>query len=174
MKRINLYKAGALLLLLLSYGYNRKVTANHLHGFKVTPLQQTPFPDFLYPDTLGNKISLDHIKGKKATLVVFWASWCAPCRKEIPGLKAFYKDYKSKGVSIVSISVDQNINAWKKAVREEKMPWPNLANLPADGQLIMTKFNIKAVPTMFLLDTDGTILLTDPTLDEVLAKVKMR
>lgn len=132
----------------------------------------SPFPVFNYPDTSGNKISLNTVKGKKATLIVFWASWCSPCRKEIPALKAFYSQSKDKGISIVSISVDQNINAWKKAVKEEKMPWTNIANLPSDDQQIMDFFGIKSVPTMFLLDKDNQILLSDPTFEQVLAKIK--
>jgi thiol-disulfide isomerase/thioredoxin len=135
-------------------------------------LSGSPFPVFSYPDTLGNKISLNTIKGKKATLVVFWASWCAPCRKEIPAFKTFYGQYKNKGLAIVSISVDQNINAWKKAVREEKMPWTNVANLPEKDQPTMDTFGIKAVPTMFLLDKDNQILLADPTFEQVQAMVK--
>lgn len=130
------------------------------------------FPAFNYPDTSGKKISLNEVKGKKATLIVFWASWCSPCRKEIPALKTFYGQYKDKGISIVSVSVDQNITAWKKAVKEEKMPWSNIANLPSDGQEIMEFFGIKSVPTMFLLDGNNQILLSDPTFEQVLAKVK--
>lgn len=173
MKFINLYKAGALLLLLSFSGYTRDVIAGQPpHRINVNSRWDTPFPDFTYPDTLGRKISLNSIKGKKVTLVVFWASWCAPCRKEIPALKDLYRDYKDKGLSIVSISVDQNINAWKKAVREEKMPWTNVADFPSEEHLIMTKFNINAVPALFLLDKDGQILLTDPNLKEVLATVK--
>lgn len=130
------------------------------------------FPAFNYPDTSGKKISLNNVKGKKATLIIFWASWCSPCRKEIPALKTFYSQYKDKGIAIVSISVDQNITAWKKAVKEEKMPWSNIANLPSDGQEIMEFFGIRSVPAMFLLDGNNQILLNDPTFEQVLAKVK--
>ncbi len=60
--------------------------ANILNSIHTT----SPFPAFNYPDTSGKKISLNEVKGKKATLIVFWASWCSPCRKEIPALKTFY------------------------------------------------------------------------------------
>lgn len=142
--------------------------ANVLNSLHTT----SSFPVFNYPDTSGKKISLNTVKGKKATLIVFWASWCSPCRKEIPALKTFYGQYKDKGISIVSVSVDQNITAWKKAVKEEKMPWSNIANLPSDGQEIMEFFGIKSVPTMFLLDGNNQILLSDPAFEQVLVKVK--
>lgn len=158
MKIPRLYTLSALFLLALLSGYNKDTYAQAL-------------PPVAYPDTSGKQISLKNIQGKKATLIVFWASWCAPCRKEIPSLKALYSKYKEKGVSIVSISVDQNISAWKKAVREEQMPWPNLANLPAAHQPVMELFGINAVPTLLLIDKDGQMLLTDPGLEEVEAKI---
>jgi thiol-disulfide isomerase/thioredoxin len=138
----------------------------------VKRLSNSPFPIFRYPDTAGKKYCLNDLQGKKATLVVFWASWCAPCRKEIPALKEFYGEYSRKGISIVSISVDQNIRAWKKAVKEEKMPWTNLANLPADDHPTMELFGINGVPAMFLLDTAGQIILADPSFEQVKSRVK--
>jgi len=57
-----------------------------------------------------------------AYIIVFWASWCGPCRSEIPEIKEIYKKYKNSKVDIINISIDENTNSWKKALVEEKMP----------------------------------------------------
>jgi len=135
-------------------------------------ISPAPFPVFTYPDTTGKMINLNAVKGKKATVVIFWASWCAPCRKEIPKLRALYDEYQKKGIEMLSISVDQKLTAWKKAVGEEKMPWPNVADFPPGSKPIMDVFGIKAVPSLFLIDENLDILLTDPTLEELENKLK--
>ncbi len=120
------------------------------------------FPDFTYTDRDGKKWSLHDIKGKENTLVIFWASWCGPCRQEIPELKELQKKYAAKGLALVSISIDNNIEAWKKAMSQENMSWPNLANLPGNYKEIMTEFNISYIPKMFLLDKDMKTVLASP------------
>ncbi len=120
------------------------------------------FPDFNYSDTTGKKRTLNDVKGRKGTLIVFWASWCGPCRKEIPDLKKLYDQYYSKGISIVSISVDNNANAWQEAVLKEQMPWFNLSNLPGNYEDINSQYNIQAIPLMFLLNKENKILLANP------------
>ncbi len=128
----------------------------------------SPFPDFNYRDTLGEQKTLKDIKGKNGTLIIFWASWCGPCRAEIPELKKFYEQYHSKEISIVSISVDNNAEAWRKALVKEQMPWVNLSNLPGSYSDIFSKYNIKAIPLMFLLNDNDKILLADPRSIEII------
>lgn len=125
-------------------------------------LTDRSFPDFSYTTQDNKKLSLNQIKGKKGTLIVFWASWCGPCRAEIPELKTFYKDYNDKGIALLSISIDHNMAEWKKALYKEKMPWPNLSNLPGSHKEITSKYNVNAIPAMFLLDKDNKIVLADP------------
>lgn len=109
---------------------------------------------FTVKDEAGKAITFQQLaKGKKYVLIDFWASWCAPCRKEIPNVKRQYELYKDKGFEVISISIDRNAAQWKKALQEEKLQWPNfLSNEVAD------QFKVKAVPTMYLVDTEGTIL----------------
>lgn len=93
-------------------------------------------------------------KNKKYVLIDFWASWCAPCRKEIPNLKKLYDEYSSKGFEIVSISIDAKEADWEKALKDENLPWPNYL----DAGEIAEYFNVKAIPAMFLVDEKGIII----------------
>jgi thiol-disulfide isomerase/thioredoxin len=105
-------------------------------------------------DEAGKSYTLEQLlKGKKYLLIDFWASWCAPCRKEIPNVKKNYEQYKNHGFEVVSISIDQNAAAWKKAVQQEQLKWPNFLS-PA----VANQFKVRAVPTMYLIDANGVVL----------------
>ncbi|MDR1055148.1 MAG: AhpC/TSA family protein [Prevotellaceae bacterium] len=93
-------------------------------------------------------------KGKKYTLVDFWASWCGPCRNEIPNLKKLYEKYSSKGFEIISISIDKKEADWEKALKEENLTWPNFL----DTKGASDAFNLKSIPAMFLVDNKGIII----------------
>ena len=91
-------------------------------------------------------------------LLVFWASWCGPCRKEIPDLKALYAAYKGKGLSITSISIDGDTKSWKAALEQEKMPWPQLIALDSAKNLIDIHYNIMSIPKAYLFDKNRKLL----------------
>lgn len=107
-------------------------------------------------------------KGKKYYLVDFWASWCGPCRKEIPNLKKLYELYKGKGLEIVSVSIDKNETAWKKALAEEKLSWPN----GLDRAGIADSYKVKFIPAIFLVDgTTGKCIAENIRGTELAAKL---
>lgn len=109
---------------------------------------------FAVKDDSGKSFSFQQLsEGKKYVLIDFWASWCGPCRKEIPNVKRQYALYKDKGFEVVSISIDKNAAAWKKALGEEQLPWPNFLSTEVAAQ-----FHVKAIPAMFLVDAAGTII----------------
>lgn len=113
-------------------------------------------PAFSVKNDKGKTLTLkDLSKGKKYVLIDFWASWCGPCRKEIPNVKAQYAKYKSKGFEVVSVSIDEKEAAWRKALSEEKLAWPNFRDV--DGSLA-NAWEVKTIPAMFLLSADGTIV----------------
>lgn len=112
-------------------------------------------PDFKVKDAAGREITLKELcKGKKYILIDFWASWCVPCRKEIPNVKKLYAQYASKGFEVVSISIDKKKADWEKAVKAEQLKWPNFLDTTGVADLYKVKF----VPTMYLIKADGTIV----------------
>ena len=116
-----------------------------------------PAPAFTVKDADGNTLTLQQLMaGKKYVLIDFWASWCGPCRKEIPNLKAAYETFAPRGLEIISISTDRDPAAWQKALDEEQLPWLNFR----DDSGIANAYSVQAIPAIFLLDADGTILAT--------------
>ena len=97
----------------------------------------------------GKQLSMaDLAKGKKVLLVDFWASWCKPCRNEIPNVKKQYELYKDKGFEVVSISIDSNEKAWRKALEQEQLQWPNYLDRMGAANV----YKVKSIPAMFLID----------------------
>lgn len=115
----------------------------------------TVVPDFKVKDKTGKEVSLSELRqGKKYVLIDFWASWCNPCRKEIPNLKKLYAQYSGKGFEIVSISIDQKKADWEKALKEEGLTWPNFL----DETGVAALYKVKFVPTMYLITADGVMV----------------
>ena len=115
------------------------------------------FRDFKMPTAKGDTLHLADLKSK-VKLADFWASWCAPCRKENPNLLRVYNKYKDKGFDIISISIDTDQAAWMKAVEEDNLPWAQISDLKGSGAGIAKEYNIRAIPQMFLLDASNKII----------------
>lgn len=116
----------------------------------------SPFIDreLTAPDGSKKKIS-DFVKPGCTTLIEFWASWCNPCRAEIPHMRNTYRKYHPKGFNIVSISIDSNPKNWQQALEEEKMPWGQLID---NTQTAFKSYNLTAVPSSILVDDKGKII----------------
>lgn len=129
-------------------------------------LAGSKIPDFTLTDRDGSKkTSTDVIKGNKYVLIDFWASWCSPCRKEIPNLKALYAKYHDKGLQIISISTDRKAADWEKALAAEKLPWINYRDV---DESISAIFKVNSIPAIFLVDGNG-VLVDDGLRGESLA-----
>lgn len=120
----------------------------------------SPITPFTVKDEAGKPHTLASlVAGKKVALIDFWASWCHPCRMEIPNVKALYAKYKDKGFQVISISTDRDRKAWKKACADEKLQWPSF--LDADSKLA-DLYHVRAIPAMYLFDVaTGKIIATD-------------
>lgn len=118
-------------------------------------------PDFLVqlPDQ-GQKMLSECVKKGRYTLVEFWASWCTPCRHDIPHLKETYKRFHDKGFDIVSVSIDNDTTKWKKALGEEKMSWTQVCGAENEGHRKkgMILYGANSVPRGFLIDPDGKVI----------------
>ncbi|MFS4455680.1 redoxin domain-containing protein [Maribacter sp. 2304DJ31-5] len=115
--------------------------------------------DFSAKDLNGTEFQLaDVLKKNKYTLVEFWASWCSPCRAEIPHLKKIYKRFNNKGFEIVSFTLDSSKDSWVKASKEEDMPWINVGDLLANKSPVVQMYGVTAIPDNFLVDSNGVIV----------------
>lgn len=118
-------------------------------------------PDFVVLDTsLQEKRLSESVKKGRYTLIEFWASWCKPCRHDIPHLKKTFKRFHDKGFDIVSISIDSDTSKWIKAVEEEKMPWIQVCapGRTENGENYTRLFGVSAVPSGFLIDPEGKVV----------------
>lgn len=114
-------------------------------------------PEFSFPTPDGKKmLGPQDFKGKILVLD-FWASWCGPCRAEIPHLKEAYKEYSNKGVAFFSVSIDKDNAAWRKAMKEENMPWAQV-QAPKAGKDVMKQYQFSGIPYILVLDEEGKIV----------------
>ena len=120
----------------------------------------TQMIDFTQNDINGKPIKFSSFKGKYV-LVDFWASWCGPCRAENPNVLKTYNAFKDKGFTVVGISLDDKATNWKKAVRDDKMPWTQLSDLKGWKNEVSTYFGIQAIPSNLLIDPSGKIVAKD-------------
>lgn len=119
------------------------------------------------PNQKLETINLSSLKGK-VVLVDFWASWCRPCRMEIPNFKKIYETYHNDGFEIYSISVDDEASAWIKALSQEQMPWANVRDINKEYS---NKYNVSAIPFTVLIDAEGKVVAKGLRGDELNEKI---
>ncbi len=131
--------------------------------------QGRPSPKFVYKDIKGKEVKLEDLKGKLVYIDV-WATWCGPCKGELPYLQKLEKEFHRKSVYFVSISVDQDKAAWEKMVKDKKLGGIQLhadKNWKAD---FVQAYKINGIPRFILLDKQGNIISASaprPSSDEI-------
>ncbi len=130
------------------------------------------FTDLTMTSADGKVMSVSDYAGKQPLVLVdFWASWCGPCRAEMPYVLKAYQQYHDKGFEIVGVSLDEKKEAWLKAIEQLKMPWPQMSDLKGWESEACLKYNVKAIPSNVLLDKDGTIVAKDLRGEDLSQKV---
>lgn len=130
------------------------------------------FTDFKLSTPDGGEKSLSElVEGHKLTLVDFWASWCGPCRMEMPNVVKAYSEYKDKGLQIVGVSFDENMTSWKDAISKLKMTWPQLSDLKGWDCAAGRIYEINSIPSTMLIDENGKIIAKDLRGEELIQKI---
>jgi len=134
-----------------------------------------PAPDFTEM-MLDRKtmMSLSDLKGK-VVLLDFWASWCGPCRKENPNVVKLYEKYKSKGFTVLSVSLDDNLQRWQQAIDADKLTWPyHVSDLKKWSSASAKIYGVSGIPFTVLIDQQGNIVQTNlrgPQLEQALEQI---
>ncbi|MCC6279471.1 MAG: TlpA family protein disulfide reductase, partial [Saprospiraceae bacterium] len=108
----------------------------------------------------------------KIVLIDFWASWCGPCRRENPNVVANYNKYKDKGFDILGVSLDREPNAWKKAIKDDGLPWHHISDLKGWQSSHAAQYSVTSIPQTVLVDKDGKILARNIRGEQLGAKLK--
>jgi len=122
-------------------------------GFDV-PRQEVASTDFTLSDLAGHPVSLSSYKGK-LVILSFWATWCGPCKQEIPSVEALYQKLSSKGFTVVAVDVGEKAEDVSSFVKSYKMSFPIL--LDTDGR-VASQYDAGSIPTNYVVSRDGKLL----------------
>ncbi len=133
------------------------------------------FTDFACADAGGKLVRLSEIvKANKVTLLDFWASWCGPCRMEMPTVRRAYEAFRGRGLEVVGVSLDSNRKSWLNAVETLGLGWIHLSDLKGWRCEPAALYGVHSIPASLLIAQDGTIIAKDlrgAQLVETLARV---
>ena len=120
----------------------------------------------------GGELSVGEVAANaKVLLIDFWASWCGPCRAEMPNVKAAYEKFHPQGFEIIGVSLDSDGEAWKKAIADLGMTWPQISDLQGWDCEGASTYAVRAIPATVLIK-DGKIVARDLRGDKLAEKVE--
>lgn len=131
----------------------------------------TTYRDLTMNDPQGNTVKLSQWVGKGYVLVDFWASWCGPCRAEMPNVVESYQRYHDRGYEIVGVSFDQKQDAWTAAIKKLGMTWPQMSDLKGWDCAAHEVYGVNSIPSNILIDPQGKIVAADLRGEELLNKL---
>ncbi len=114
-------------------------------------------PDLTMNDVNGKPVSISSFKGKYV-LIDFWASWCGPCRMENPNVVAAYNRFKNKNFTILGVSLDQDKDAWQKAIVKDNLTWTHMSDLKQWESAAVPAYTFDGIPFNVLVDPTGKII----------------
>ncbi|MFC2124178.1 thioredoxin-like domain-containing protein [Bacteroidota bacterium] len=130
-----------------------------------------PLTDIVLADTTGDDFALSSLKGN-IILIDFWASWCGPCRRENPNVVGIYNDYNEKGFEILGVSFDEEGEAWKQAIIDDRLNWYHISDLKGWNSKGAELYGVRAIPHTVLIDRNGEIIAKNLRGDELREKIK--
>lgn len=139
------------------------LTVSRFFQGKINLAKKLAAPHFVSTDKNGKKINLKNYRGKKAVLLVFWATWCGPCMEEVPIIKEIQQSFSSQQLQIISVAYPSDYPTYLKVIAANKMNWVNIYN---DLDLIRNYGDIQAIPRVYLINKGGNIIYSSTT-DEV-------
>ncbi len=151
--------------------YGRSIT-RYLHLNK-NPQIGEKYIDFEQENIEGERVKFSSLKGQY-TLIDFWASWCAPCRKSNPSLLKLYSKYHENRFNIVGVSLDNDRDNWIKAINDDGLTWYNLTDLKDNENEAVVIYNVIGIPDNILLDSEGVIIKRGIKIDDLAANLKMK
>ena len=130
------------------------------------------YTDIQLPDPDGKTLKVSDYVGKnKYVLIDFWASWCGPCRAEMPTVVEAYTKFHDKGFEVIGVSLDNDKDAWVKAIEKLQMPWPQMSDLKGWESEAAATYHVQAIPANVLLDQQGNIIAKDLRGEDLLNKM---
>ncbi len=136
------------------------------HSKKTNQILNSTFHNVILKNYNLHNISTEAFINKY-TLIVFWASWCVPCRNEHADLNNIYSLYSQKGLTILGISLDNEIEKWKTAIGFDKLTWPQMIDTNAFKGEISTYYAINAIPFNILIDSNRIIIAKNLSVPEI-------
>lgn len=135
-------------------------------------LTGNPAPEFTnLKDTSENPVYLKDFRGK-VVFLDFWATWCGPCKRQIPALKDAYQQVRSPDVVFIGISLDYDANDWKSGIRTAGLEWKQAIDVKANNGVTSVRYNVNMIPHNFLIDRNGIVVGENIPLEDLEKEIR--